>query len=393
MPPAGRKPRVTLGNVRDHTALRSASEAGQSLEDTLSKTIRRAAMGGIATLGFAALLAGCASAPAETDSTDSADAKALPCMVSDAGGFDDKSFNQAGFEGLNEAAKSLGVEPVTVESNSETDFAPNISSLVDQGCSLIVTVGFALADATSAAAEANSDVEFAIIDDASIDADNVKPITFDTAGAAFLAGYAAADYSKSGIVATWGGMNFPTVTIFMDGFAQGVKYYNEQKSKDVKVLGYDLDNPDSATFTGGFEANDVAKTTAQNFIDQGADVLLPVGGPIYQSAGVAIQESGKDIAMVGVDSDLYESDPTYKDLYLTSILKGIKTATDAVVTDAAAGSFSNEAYVGTLENDGVGMAPFHDFESKVNSSLQGEIDDIKAKIISGDITVTSYLSE
>lgn len=393
MPSAGRKPRVTLGNVRDHTALRSASEAGQSLEDTLSKTIRRAAMGGIATLGFAALLAGCASAPAETDSTDSADAKALPCMVSDAGGFDDKSFNQAGFEGLNEAAKSLGVEPVTVESNSETDFAPNISSLVDQGCSLIVTVGFALADATSAAAEANSDVEFAIIDDASIDADNVKPITFDTAGAAFLAGYAAADYSKSGIVATWGGMNFPTVTIFMDGFAQGVKYYNEQKSKDVKVLGYDLANPDSATFTGGFEANDVAKTTAQNFIDQGADVLLPVGGPIYQSAGVAIQESGKDIAMVGVDSDLYESDPTYKDLYLTSILKGIKTATNAVVTDAAAGSFSNEPYVGTLENDGVGMAPFHDFESKVNSSLRGEIDDIKAKIISGDITVTSYLSE
>jgi basic membrane protein A len=363
------------------------------LEDILSKTIRRAAMGGIATLGFAALLAGCASAPAETDSSDAAGSEILPCMVSDAGGFDDKSFNQAGFEGLNEASEKLGVEPVTVESNSETDFAPNISSLVDQGCSLIVTVGFALADATSAAAEANSDVEFAIIDDASIDADNVKPITFDTAGAAFLAGYAAADYSKSGIVATWGGMNFPTVTIFMDGFAQGVKYYNEEKSKDVKVLGYDLANPDSATFTGGFEANDVAKTTAQNFIDQGADVLLPVGGPIYQSAGVAIQESGKDIAMVGVDSDLYESDPTYKDLYLTSILKGIKTATDAVVTDAAAGSFSNEAYVGTLENDGVGMAPFHDFESKVNASLQGEIDDIKAKIISGDITVTSYLSK
>ncbi|WP_202566175.1 BMP family protein [Agreia sp. COWG] len=359
----------------------------------MSKTIRRAAMGGIATLGLAALLAGCASAPAETGSTDAAGSKALPCMVSDAGGFDDKSFNQAGFEGLNEAAKKLGVEPITVQSDSETDFAPNISSLVDQGCTLIVTVGFALADATSAAAKANPDVEFAIIDDASITADNVKPITFDTAGAAFLAGYAAADYSKTGTVATWGGMNFPTVTIFMDGFAQGVKYYNEQKSKSVKVLGYDLANPDSATFTGGFEANDVAKTTAQNFIDQGADVLLPVGGPIYQSAGVAIQESGKAISLVGVDSDLYESDPTYKDLYLTSILKGIKTATSTVVSDAAAGDFKSEPYVGTLDNDGVGMASFHDFESKVNSSLQGEIDDIKAKIISGDIKVTSYLNK
>ena len=393
MPCAGVSTRVTLGNVRNHTALRSAFIAGQSLEDILSKTIRRAAMGGIATLGFAALLAGCASAPAETGSTDAAASNALPCMVSDAGGFDDKSFNQAGFEGLNDAAKKLGVEPVTVQSDSETAFAPNISSLVDQNCTLIVTVGFALADATKAAAEANSDIEFAIIDDASITADNVKPITFDTAGAAFLAGYAAADYSKSGIVATWGGMNFPTVTIFMDGFAQGVKYYNEQKSKDVKVLGYDLDNPDSATFTGGFEANDVAKTTAQNFIDQGAGILLPVGGPIYQSAGVAIQESGKDIAMVGVDSDLYESDPTYKDLYLTSILKGIKTATDTVVTDAAAGDFSSEPYVGTLENDGVGMASFHDFESKVNPSLQGEIDDLKAKIVSGDVKVSSYLSK
>jgi basic membrane protein A len=400
MPSPGPFQRVTLGNVRNHTAPAPRLLAGQSLEDILSKTIRRAAMGGIATLGFAALLAGCASAPAETDSSDSAEGSIVPCMVSDSGGFDDKSFNQAGFEGLNDAAKKLGVEANTVESNAETDFAPNISSLVDRGCTLVVSVGFALSAATLEAAEANPDVEFALLDDAA-DADfdgkpdfeNAKPILFDTASAAFLAGYAAADYSKSGIVATWGGQNFPTVTIFMDGFAQGVKYYNEEKSKDVKVLGYDLANPDAATFTGGFEANDVAKTTAQNFIDQGADVLLPVGGPIYQSAAVAIQESGKEISLVGVDSDLYESDPEYKDLYLTSILKGIKTATEAVVTDAAAGSFSNEAYVGTLENDGVGMAPFHDYESKVNSSLQGEIDDIKAKIVSGDITVKSYLSE
>jgi basic membrane protein A len=395
-----RSPPVTLGNVRDHTAHAPRPNARQSLEDILSITIRRAALGGVATLGLAALLAGCSSAPAETDSSGSAEANIVPCMVSDSGGFDDKSFNQAGFEGLNEAAKKLGVEANTVESNAETDFAPNISSLVDQGCTIIVSVGFALSAATLEAAKANPDVEFALLDDAADadfdgkpDFDNTKPIVFDTASAAFLAGYAAADYSKSGIVAAWGGMNFPTVTIFMDGFAQGVKYYNEQKSKDVKVLGYDLASPDSATFTGGFEANDVAKTTAQNFIDQGADVVLPVGGPIYQSAAVAIQESGKDIALVGVDSDLYESDPDYKDLYLTSILKGIKSATEAVVTDAAAGSFSNEAYVGTLENDGVGMAPFHDFESKVNPALQGELDDLTSKIVSGDIKVTSYLNK
>ena len=70
-----------------------------------------------------------------------------PCMVSDAGGFDDKSFNQLGFEGLESAAEELGVEYVAVQSDSETDYAPNITSLVDQNCTLIITVGFALASA------------------------------------------------------------------------------------------------------------------------------------------------------------------------------------------------------------------------------------------------------
>ena len=186
-------------------------------------------------------------------------------------------------------------------------------------------------------------------------------------------------------------MNFPTVTIFMDGFAQGVAYYNAEKGTAVKVLGYDPASPDTATFTGGFEANDVAKSTAQNFIDQGADILLPVGGPIYQSAVAAITDSGKDIALLGVDADLFETDPSTQDIILTSILKGIKSATAAVVSAAAAGDFSNEAYVGTLENDGVGYAPFHNFESLVSPDLSRELDTIKAGIIDGSIPVASYL--
>ncbi|MGV8881042.1 MAG: BMP family lipoprotein [Rhodoglobus sp.] len=364
-------------------------------------TSRGRVLGGIALIGSSALvLAGCAAAPEAGGDGETGASDFLPCMVSDAGGFDDKSFNQLGYEGLVEAAAEIGVEPITVESASETDYAPNIESLVSQGCNLIVTVGFALSAATLTAAEANPDVKFALIDDAADadfngtpDFDNTKPILFDTAGAGFLAGYAGASYTKSGTVATWGGMNYPTVTIFMDGFAQGVKYFNEQQGKDVKVLGYDLAAPDSATFTGGFEANDVAKTTAQNFIAQGADVLLPVGGPIYQSAVAAIADSGKEIALVGVDADLFETDPSTQDIVLTSILKGIKTATAAVVADAAAGEFSNEPYVGTLENDGVGMAGFHNFESKVAPELQGELDAIKAGIIDGSIPVTSYLSK
>lgn len=359
---------------------------------------RGRALSGLALLGTSAIvLAGCAAAPTTGGETNAA-SDYLPCMVSDSGGFDDKSFNQLGYEGLTEAAADLGVEPITVESASETDYAPNIESLVGQGCDLIITVGFALSAATLEAAKANPDINFALIDDAA-DADfdgkpdypNTKPIVFNTAQAAFLVGYAAASYSKAGIVATWGGMNFPTVTIFMDGFAQGVAYYNQQKGTSVKVLGYDPASPDTATMTGGFEANDVAKATAQNFIDQGADILLPVGGPIYQSAVAAITDSGKDIALLGVDADLYETDPTTQPIILTSILKGIKSATKAVVSDAAAGNYSNEAYIGTLENDGVGYAPFHNFASKVSADLQGELDTITADIKSGKITVKSYL--
>ncbi|MEP6480802.1 MAG: BMP family ABC transporter substrate-binding protein [Rhodoglobus sp.] len=362
-------------------------------------TSRSRALAGIALIGTSAMvLAGCAAAPAPSAS-QSAVAGFLPCMVSDSGGFDDNSFNQLGYEGIQDAAKAAGVKPITVESNADTDYAPNIDQLISQGCTLIVTVGFNLSAATVTAALAHPDVQFAIIDDAAdndfdgkTDAPNIKPILFNTAQSAFLVGYAAASYTKSGIVATWGGMNYPTVTIFMDGFAQGVTYYNTQKSKSVKVLGWTGDGSTS-TFTGGFAANDVAKTTAQNFIDQGADILLPVGGPIYTSAAAAITDSGKDIALLGVDADLFVTDKTVDPIILTSIEKGIKQATVDVVKSAAAGTFSTDAYVGTLDNNGVGIAPFHTFESKVSPDLKGDLDKIKAGIIGGSIPVTSYLTK
>ncbi|TFC28720.1 BMP family ABC transporter substrate-binding protein [Cryobacterium sp. TMT1-3] len=357
---------------------------------------RKTVLSGLAMFGTVAMLAACAQAPATTDDTNSAAASDfLPCMVSDAGGFDDKSFNQLGFEGLSEAADTLSVKPITVESTSETDYQSNVQNLVVQGCSLIVTVGFNLAAATVESALANPEVNFAIIDndadlnfDGKVDAPNIKPIIFDTAPAAFMAGYAAAGYSKTGVVGTYGGMQFPTVTIFMDGFADGVAYYNEQNGTDVKSLGWDVASQ-TGSFTGGFAAGVESLANAQGLIDQNADVLLPVGGPIFLSAIEAIKSSGKDIAMVGVDADLYETDATNKSLFLTSILKGIKVSVSDVVTGAGEDSFDATPYVGTLDNDGVGIASFHDFESKVPSTLSDELDAIKAGIIDGSITVES----
>ncbi|KRC60509.1 hypothetical protein ASE14_05715 [Agromyces sp. Root81] len=359
-------------------------------------TTKKAAFSGLALLGAAVLLAGCASAPEESggDGGEAIDFK--PCMVSDAGGFDDKSFNQLGFEGATKAAEELGVKLTEVQSDSETDYAPNITSLVDQGCDLIVTVGFALSAATVESALENPDIEYVIIDDAAdndfdseVDAPNIKPILFDTAQAAFLGGYAAADYTKTNTVGTFGGMNFPTVSIFMDGFKQGVDYYNEEKGKGVTVLGWDGTD---GLFTGGFEANDTARQTAQGLLDQNVDVMLPVGGPIYQSAAAAIRDSGSDVALMGVDADFTETDPSVADLVLTSILKGIDVGTYEAVLAAGNGDFDPAPFLGTLENEGVGLAPFHDFESKVSPTLQAELDDLKAAIIAGDVTVDSYLA-
>ncbi|OZE99535.1 BMP family lipoprotein [Rhodococcoides fascians] len=351
---------------------------------------RRLVFGGVASLGAVALVAGCGSAPEDSgsDSGGTAAGDFKPCMVSDAGGFDDKSFNQLSFEGLTNASEELGVEPITVESASPTDYNPNLNNLIDQGCSLILTVGFDLADATKSAAEANTDIDFAIIDDSSIDLPNVKPLTYDAAQGGFLAGYAAASFSKTGVVGTFGGSQLPTVTIFMDGFADGVNYFNEQKNGNVRVIGWDVP-AQNGSFTGGFEANAVAKNTAQGLIDQNADVIFPVGGPIYQSAAQAIRDSSRPIALIGADADVYVSDPSVGDLLLTSVTKGLQTSVDEIVASSGDGSFDNAPYVGTLENDGVGIAPFHDFESQVDPALQGELDTIKAGIIDGSITVES----
>ena len=372
------------------------------------KKSRKVVSSGLVALLAAATLAACGDAPEEetntgSDSSSSAEPAVedfLPCIVSDAGGFDDKSFNQLGFEGAQQAADELGVELKAVESNSENDYGPNLESLVGEGCDVIVTVGFALASATKESAAANPDIEYVLIDDSAdggddgetfdgkADEPNIKPLLYNTAQAAFLAGYAAADYTKTGKVGTYGGLPFPTVTIFMDGFKQGAEYYAEENGKDVEVVGWDGKD---GSFTGGFEANETATNTARQILDQDADVILPVGGPIYQGALTAIADSGKDVALVGVDADFYETDPNTRDVVMTSILKNMKVSTYEAIMSAGQGDIDYTPYVGTLENDGVGIAPFHNFEDKVSPDLQGELDTIKAGIIDGSIKVKSYL--
>ncbi|WP_104199642.1 BMP family protein [Cryobacterium sp. Y29] len=356
---------------------------------------RKTALAGLAMFGTVAMLAACAQAPATTDNNSAAASDFLPCIVSDFGGFDDKSFNQSSFEGISQAADEISGEFKQAESKSADQYVSNVSSMVDQGCNFILNVGFALANATRDAAKANPDVQFALIDSAisnddfsPLVLDNVKPVLYDTAQAAYLAGYLAAGTTTTGTVGTYGGQQFPSVTIFMDGFVDGVAHYNEVKGADVKVLGWDK-AAQAGLFAGSFDDIAKGKTISQGLIDAGADIILPVAGPLFQGTAQAIQDSGKDVAIIGVDSDLFETSPEFASMYLTSVMKQMTDATKKITVDASKGDYTSEAYVGTLENKGVLLAPLHEWESKVDPAIMTEIDAITADIISGTIVIES----
>ncbi|MDR2381796.1 MAG: BMP family ABC transporter substrate-binding protein [Bifidobacteriaceae bacterium] len=308
------------------------------------------------------------------------------CMVSDQGGFDDRSFNQSTHDGLLAAEKDLGIEVQALESKDVNDFAPNIETLLSANCDLIITVGFILAEATATAAEANPDVNFAIVDDNSITKDNVKSVVYATQEAGYLAGYAAASYSKTGKVGTFGGMNIPTVTIFMDGYADGVARYNTDKGKNVEVIGWNKATQEGL-FTGDFEDVAKGKTTSETIIAQGADVIMPVAGPVGGGAAAAAKDAG-NVAIVWVDADGYET-TEYKEVMLTSVMKLMGEAVADIIKDAMEGKFSSDAYVGTLANGGVTIAPFHDFDSSISQETKDEIENLKGQIVSGELKIES----
>jgi basic membrane protein A len=266
---------------------------------------------------------------------------------------------------------------------------------VAEGCDFIVTVGFALATATRDAAQVDTDVNFALIDSvvtnddfSTLVLDNVKPVLFDTAQAAVLAGYLAAGASKTGVVGTYGGMPFPSVTIFMDGYADGVAHYNEVHGTDVQVVGWDK-AAQNGTFVGSFDDQVAAKTITENLLDQGADVIMPVAGTLFKASVEAIKDGGGEQAIIGVNSDVYNVAPEDSQYYLTSVMKNLTTAAKEVTLAAADGKFDNTPYVGTLENGGVGIAPTHDWESKLDPALLDEVAQLQADIISGDFVVES----
>ena len=305
--------------------------------------------------------------------------------MTDTGGIDDNSFNQTAWKGVQDAQAQLGIKGRYLESQAETDYTANINSLLGQ-CDLIITVGFLLGDATKAAAEANPNQKFSIVDysyDPVIP--NVVGQIYSTDGAAFLAGYLAAGVTKSGTLGVFGGINIPTVTIFMDGFYKGAEYYNKQKGTKVAVLGWDPVKREGL-FTNNFESLDDGRAFAQNLYDEGADIVLPVAGPVGLGSAALANELGVDkLKIIGVDADLYLTDPERKHVYLTSITKRMDATVMEVIESAMQGTFKGGVIVGSLANGGVDIAPFHDMEALVSEEMKAELATIRQQIIDGTI--------
>lgn len=351
------------------------------------------AAAGIVTLALAGCGGGTTSngGGGASEAKDAATFKA--CAVSDAGGWDDKSFNESAYNGLKAAQDSLGIQINTAESSSDTDFVPNVEAMVSDGCTLIIGVGFNLEQAIHKSAEQNTDLHYALVDSSFTDGqetvtvENGRPLLFNTAEAAFLAGYAAAGMTNTGKVATFGGMKIPSVTVFMDGFVDGVDAYNKAKGTSVQVLGWDKATQ-NGSFTQDFDNQTLGKEQAQQFISQGADIIMPVAGPVGLGAAAAAKADG-NTWIIGVDSDWYEANPDYSSIVLTSVMKEIGASVEQSIKDSVDGKFSSDPYVGTLANGGVSLAPFHDFDAKVSDELKADLAKLTEDIKSGKLVIES----
>ena len=367
-----------------------------------------AALAVSATLVVAACGSSTSSASSSSSSTSASSApassaaagtgsKVLGCMVTDTGGINDRSFNASSWAGMQAAAAANpNITVKYLQSTTQSDYTPNINTFISEKCNIIVTVGFLMGAATEAAAKANPDQKFAIVDCSyktgcltGTKEPNIDQLTYNTVQDGFLGGYLAAGMTKTGKVATFGGLELPTVTIYMDGYWDGVQYYNSKHGTHVQVLGWN-EQTQKGSFTGDFTNQTKGQTLTQTFISEGADIIFPVAGNVGLGAAKAVQSANQaagstKVTMEWVDVDGCVFAASYCQYFVTSVEKGVVAAVKASVLSVASGTFTGGSYVGTLANGGAVLAPFHDFASKIPQALQQELMTVAQGIESGSI--------
>ena len=323
-----------------------------------------------------------AEAPAEEEASGDADCAAedVLCigLVTDVGRVDDKSFNQSAWEGAQQAAEALGAADVNyVETTNATDYAANIDLFAGQGYDIIVTVGFAMGEATAAAAATYPDIDFIGVDQFQGDAvANMTGLVFNEDKAGYMAGVLAASLSESGTIASVLGTDLvPPVVAFNEGYQNGAMSVNP----DINII---------ATYHPGgldvaFTDPEWGATTAQQAIDQGADVIFGAGG--QTGNGALIQTAGNEgLWCIGVDTDQWETVPEAHPCLVSSAMKLITPGVVDLATASVNGEFPGGNFFGA-----VGLADFHDHADAVPQDVKDLLDTTNAGLLDGSIT-TGY---
>jgi basic membrane protein A len=298
-------------------------------------------------------------------------------LVTDIGKLSDKSFNANAWQGVQDAQndKGLCVTAKYIESNQPTDYEKNIAQFGDGKYDMIVTVGFLLADETLKGAQKYPNVKFAIVDNAYDKApSNLVGLTFQEDQAGYLAGYVAGTYTKSNVIGGVYGLEIPPVKKYRVGYENGAKAANPS----IKTLGvYQPAGPKA------FNDPDWGKQQAQAMFGQNADIVFGAGGNTGNGALLAAVQANK--TCVGVDVDQYISYPDAQKCLLTSAEKHIALAVKTAITNMVKNTWPSGVLNFNAANNGVGIAPYHDYDSKVTADIKAKVADIQKKLADGSL--------
>jgi basic membrane protein A len=314
-------------------------------------------------------------------------------LVTDTGGVNDKSFNQSAWEGVQKAGKEFGWDVNYIESKQPTDYEKNIDQFATEKYDVIVSVGFLMGDATAAKAKQYPNIKFAIIDNAYFPTEgsaacgagvkdcyddgglkNVTSLMFQEDQVGFLAGVLAAGMSKTGTVCSVSGMEIPPVVRFVVGYQNGAKWMKA----DTQSLN---------VYIPSFIDPAKGKETGVSMIGQGCDVVFGVGGNTGNGGLLAAKEAG--LMAIGVDVDQYNTYPEVKDALLSSAAKNVDVAVYEYLKAVKGGTAKAGMSTANIQNGGVGLAPYHDWESKIPADVKAKIDEATKGLKDGSIA-TGY---
>jgi basic membrane protein A len=310
------------------------------------------------------------------------------CVINSIGGPDDP-FNRDTAEGAKDAEAKLHVDVEILDAMTEAEVIANIDSFVTAGdCDLIIGIGFISGGLLEPFIAANPAQDFALIDFGFGGLyPNVAEVFFRVDQSGFLAGYLAAGLTTTGAVGTFGGIPFPTVTAFMDGYALGVEWYNSVYGTTVEVLGWDP-TTQTGLFTFDFQNPAAGQAAAAGLYDQGADTVFPVAGVTSFGAWSEAAErkaAGEDVRVIGVDFDWAGTFGDPDRVILTSVIKDYGPAVFDQIAALVDGSWSAGFMFADLADEATDIAPFHHLNSAVPGFLKNDLKDLRSGIIDGSI--------